>query len=269
MVIPISSLRTVWSSGRIATQLAPRARRRRLRDARLAGHAFGADQCCGSGGHSLRPPRRPAAEPTRQSIVTLALPSGFHWRISRWNPMFPGSHELLVQQNQELDRTQSFRVTNEIDLIQHELSQELVPVNETEALKLCRRPDRQPAILPSLDARFPPGLQPGVLRAIPLSAAGQFPGANHGAAAPAAAPQPLCSSGMGRHGLDPPGGRQLRLVAARPDFRAIRMDHQLSASVERSGHGGSHRRAATGIACCGLRQVRRPLGRSLELVGGQ
>ncbi len=50
--------------------------------------------------------------------------------------MFPGSHELLVQQNQELDRTQSFRVTNEIDLIQHELSQELVPVNETEALKL-------------------------------------------------------------------------------------------------------------------------------------
>ena len=55
-----------------------------------------------------------------------ALPSGFHWRISKWNPMFPGSHELLVQQNQELDRTQSFRVTSEIDLIQHELSQELV-----------------------------------------------------------------------------------------------------------------------------------------------
>jgi Family of unknown function (DUF5715) len=50
--------------------------------------------------------------------------------------MFPGSHELLVQQNQELDRTQSFRVANEIDLIQHELSQELVPVNETEALKI-------------------------------------------------------------------------------------------------------------------------------------
>jgi len=51
--------------------------------------------------------------------------------------IFPGSHELLVQQNQELDRSQSFRVANEIDLIQRELSQELVPVSETEALKLA------------------------------------------------------------------------------------------------------------------------------------
>ena len=53
--------------------------------------------------------------------------------------VFPGSHELLVQQNQELDRSQMFRVTNDIDLIQHEVSQELVPVNETEALKLSSR----------------------------------------------------------------------------------------------------------------------------------
>jgi len=51
--------------------------------------------------------------------------------------MFPGSHELLVQQNQELDRLQTFRVANDIDLIQHEVSQELVPVNETEALKIA------------------------------------------------------------------------------------------------------------------------------------
>jgi len=51
--------------------------------------------------------------------------------------MFPGSHELLVQQNQELDRSQVFRVTNDVDLIQRELSQELVPVSETDALKLA------------------------------------------------------------------------------------------------------------------------------------
>jgi Family of unknown function (DUF5715) len=67
---------------------------------------------------------------------SLVLPPGFRWRISRSTMVFPGSHELLVQQNQELDRSQMFRVTNDIDLIQHELSQELVPVNETEALKL-------------------------------------------------------------------------------------------------------------------------------------
>ncbi len=77
--------------------------------------------------------------------------------------VFPGSHELLVQQNQELDRSQMFRVTNDIDLIQHEVSQELVPVNETEALKLSAELIRQPAILPSLDPRFSAGFQPGIL----------------------------------------------------------------------------------------------------------
>jgi len=66
-----------------------------------------------------------------------ALPSNFRWHIRQWNPIFPGSHELLVQQNQELDRTQSFRVVSDVDLIQHELSQDLVPVSETDALKLA------------------------------------------------------------------------------------------------------------------------------------
>jgi hypothetical protein len=66
-----------------------------------------------------------------------ALPPSIRWRISRWNPIFPGSHELLVQQNQELDRTQSFRVINDMDLVQRELAQDLVPVNETDALKLA------------------------------------------------------------------------------------------------------------------------------------
>ena len=54
---------------------------------------------------------------------SLVLPPGFHWRINRSTMVFPGSHELLVQQNQELDRSQMFRVTNDIDLIQHEVSQ--------------------------------------------------------------------------------------------------------------------------------------------------
>jgi hypothetical protein len=64
------------------------------------------------------------------------IPPGFHWRISKSSMIFPGSHELLVQQNQELDRSQIFRVTNDFDLIQHEVSQELVPVSETDALKI-------------------------------------------------------------------------------------------------------------------------------------
>ena len=66
-----------------------------------------------------------------------SLPSNFRWHVRQWNPIFPGSHELLVQQNEELNRAQAFRVINDADLIQHEISQDLVPVSETEALKLA------------------------------------------------------------------------------------------------------------------------------------
>lgn len=51
--------------------------------------------------------------------------------------MFPGSHDLLVEQNAELDRSQIQRMNNEYDLVQSELSNDLVPVNETEALKIA------------------------------------------------------------------------------------------------------------------------------------
>jgi Family of unknown function (DUF5715) len=135
MVSPISSLLSFGSSGPIATQRAPRARCRALRTLVLLGTLLALTSVAGRAvTHSTT---KKASSRTHKTVHRYApLPSGFHWRISRWNPMFPGSHELLVQQNQELDRTQSFRVTNEIDLIQHELSQELVPVNETEALKI-------------------------------------------------------------------------------------------------------------------------------------
>ncbi|MGO9515798.1 MAG: DUF5715 family protein [Candidatus Korobacteraceae bacterium] len=95
-------------------------------------------------GYAVTPQSTAKKTTSKTSIKThkpvhhyAALPPSFHWRISRWTPMFPGSHELLVQQNQELDRAQAFRVINDMDLVQHELSQELVPVNETEALKLA------------------------------------------------------------------------------------------------------------------------------------
>ena len=51
--------------------------------------------------------------------------------------MFPGSHELLVEQNAELDRSQLPRMSNEYELLQSEMSNDLVPVNETEELKVA------------------------------------------------------------------------------------------------------------------------------------
>jgi hypothetical protein len=51
--------------------------------------------------------------------------------------MFPGSHELLVEQNAELDRQQLPRMGNEYQLMQSELANDLVPVTETEELKVA------------------------------------------------------------------------------------------------------------------------------------
>src|SRR5208282_3304668 len=136
MAIPFSPHRVFWSSGRTAPEVAPRSWRRGLRNVVLWCAVL---WLVAAPGYAVTP-NSTAKKTTSKTHKTAhhyaALPPTFHWRISRWTPMFPGSHELLVQQNQELDRTQSFRVTNEIDLIQHELSQELVPVNETDALKL-------------------------------------------------------------------------------------------------------------------------------------
>ncbi len=57
--------------------------------------------------------------------------------LGRWTPMFPGSHEMLVRENEELDRLQLPRIADEYELTRYELSQELVPVPETDALKFA------------------------------------------------------------------------------------------------------------------------------------
>jgi Family of unknown function (DUF5715) len=54
-----------------------------------------------------------------------------------WSPLFPGSHDLLVEQNAELDRLQIPRMNNEYELIRSEMSNDLVPVNETESLRIA------------------------------------------------------------------------------------------------------------------------------------
>jgi hypothetical protein len=52
-------------------------------------------------------------------------------------PVFPGSHELLVQQNVELDKLQLPRIADDYELMKYELSQDLVPVSESDALKIA------------------------------------------------------------------------------------------------------------------------------------
>jgi hypothetical protein len=58
---------------------------------------------------------------------------GSYWKIT---PMFQGSHDLLVEQNVKLDQQQVQRMNTEYDLAKSELENDLVQVNETDALKI-------------------------------------------------------------------------------------------------------------------------------------
>jgi len=73
--------------------------------------------------HSLKPNRKQSG---RQ-----------HRAYGLWNPMFPGSHALLVKQNIELDRLQLPRIADEYELVRYELLGDLVPVPESDALKIA------------------------------------------------------------------------------------------------------------------------------------
>lgn len=66
------------------------------------------------------------------------LNSSLQWRYSRYAPrMYPGSHDMLVNENAELNRLQLPRIADEGELIRYEVARVLVPVDETEALKLA------------------------------------------------------------------------------------------------------------------------------------
>jgi hypothetical protein len=54
-----------------------------------------------------------------------------------FSPVFPGSHEMLVQQNVELDKLQLPRINDDYELMRYELSQDLVPVSESDSLKIA------------------------------------------------------------------------------------------------------------------------------------
>jgi len=59
---------------------------------------------------------------------------GSFWKVT---PMFQGSHELLVEQNVKLDQQQVQRMNTEYDLVKSEMDNDLVQVNETDALKIA------------------------------------------------------------------------------------------------------------------------------------
>jgi len=58
-----------------------------------------------------------------------------HRRVA-WNPVLKGSHDSQVRQNEEIDRLQLPRINDEEQLEELVRTQELVPIQETRALRI-------------------------------------------------------------------------------------------------------------------------------------
>ena len=86
-----------------------------------------------------------AITPTRSTHhVRHTVRATHRFTLMHFNPVFPGSHELLVQQNVELDKLQLPRISDDYELMKYELSQDLVPVSESDALKIAQNlPDNR------------------------------------------------------------------------------------------------------------------------------
>lgn len=58
-----------------------------------------------------------------------------HYRHIRWNPVLKGSRDSMTRQNEEIDRLQLPRITDQQQLLELERTGELVPVPETQSLR--------------------------------------------------------------------------------------------------------------------------------------
>lgn len=64
-----------------------------------------------------------------------------HGRRLRWNPMFRPSRESLLKQNEEIDRLELPRIQDDDELEALKASAALVPIRESESLRVDRRLD--------------------------------------------------------------------------------------------------------------------------------
>jgi len=137
--MPLLPFLSIWSSGRVGSQFVTGFPQRKLLYALL----FCAIAMIASAPAFAvtRAVTHARIHHTHHALVRAGLTtrSYGHYQVGlgRWSPMFPGSHDMLVRQNEELDRLQLPRIADDYELIRYELAQELVPVSESEALKIA------------------------------------------------------------------------------------------------------------------------------------
>jgi uncharacterized protein DUF5715 len=128
---------SIWSPGRIESQLVWNFPQRRLGYALLL---FAITLAASLPALAVTRAVDHAKVRRSHAVMRTAFPTRRgHYQVGlgRWTPMFPGSHDMLVRENEELDRLQLPRIADEYELMRYELSQELVPVSETDGLKFA------------------------------------------------------------------------------------------------------------------------------------
>jgi hypothetical protein len=90
---------------------------------------------------------------TRSSYKRQRVATRRHVRHVLWNPVLRGSHESMLRQNAVIDELQLPRIANDEELLSLEVRDELVPLNDSPALRIaphldasrryCRRWTRQ------------------------------------------------------------------------------------------------------------------------------
>jgi uncharacterized protein DUF5715 len=124
--MPVLPLISLWSSVRTGAGFVSRSRRLASTLVLCVLALLASASASGVGHSKLHKTRHPA------------INSSLYWRYSKYTPrMYPGSHDMLVNENAELNRLQLPRIADEAELIQYEVARVLVPVDETEALKLA------------------------------------------------------------------------------------------------------------------------------------
>ena len=86
-----------------------------------------------------RAPARSASVRTVSARTASATSRTRRARLRRvkWNPVFPGSHAMLVRQNEQLNDLELPRIANDDELITLEMANELVPVADSESLTVA------------------------------------------------------------------------------------------------------------------------------------
>src|ERR1019366_3648912 len=106
--MPVLPLLSFWSSVRVAAKLVTQSSHRKLGStALLCLLAMLASASASAVTHNVTHSAK--IHKSRHSALN-PIP---HCRLSRWTPMFPGSHDMLVHQNEELNRLQLPRIRSE------------------------------------------------------------------------------------------------------------------------------------------------------------